>query len=630
MSSIGNESSKSSRRSSELPSTSSGSVSKNLSASTTNNDENFHHIEKSEQDGGDGMNNNPTTSCSSSSSSKPLIWKPPEYPFPEQTIRPSRNSQEINVGSDPEIFAVPTDAEMASLTAKECPILIRPKSGHTSSSSTTNRKRNARTASVLYYTSLEPNFPSNCPSRDFNSSRKQIYQSRRFPQWAWRILSRSLGIKVNPGDSPIIGTILHMATLMFAFMFSVTGAWYIVFDVRSNYTRTTVLVGLVSIVIGFGWVSIGVYANNLAARLISNKNFGENVRMHSRTIFKVSSAGLLFILCLGLVSVNIYHTYIQFNLHPCKQIRINNAICLVNMIGKTGFGFLALIWNCLVGFVLLSVCRTHTIGIRRFIRELETDGQNYEQYWKSRSSLPGTKHVDIDNIQAGSESSEPYVWYDGYQSDDDSSFYGSRNSSSTPKLSIPCQEEDMTISNNGATNLSPNNNGKQNEINIEQITSVRKRLSNSVSSKVEEPLIMSNNDILLSYWKISWRMRVTSLNLQRWLASWIVFIVVWCGNYIIFWMSNKATLPGIVEFILPLLLLLLISSAFAEANAEGQRMIRCICPTEERIFLLLFLNQQPLQMTVFNFALTYNAIVGVVLAFSVAFASKVIMDEVVK
>lgn len=67
------------------------------------------------------------------------------------------------------------------------------------------------------------------------------------------------------------------------------------------------------------------------------------------------------------------------------------------------------------------------------------------------------------------ESSEPYVWYDGYQSDDDSSFYGSRNSSSTPKLSIPCQEEDMTVNNNGAANLSPNNNGKQNEINIEQV-----------------------------------------------------------------------------------------------------------------------------------------------------------------
>lgn len=604
----------SSKRSLELPSTTSP-------VQHSEKDANFHVVGN---DGEECGNNRAASSSSSSSSTKPLTWKPLEYPIYEQTIQ---HFQDVNLPADPETFAIPTDAEMASLTAKECPTQFRTRSERHAASSTTNWKnRKPRNASILYYTSVEQNCAASPSAPSYNHSRKKIDQSKRFPQWAWRLLSRSLGIQVSPGDTPLFGTILHMATLTFAFMFTVTGAWYIVSDVLSHKTRTTILIGSISVVIGFSWVAIGVYANKLAARLISNKTFGENVRMHSRTIFKVSAAGLLFFLCLGLVSINIYHTYCQlFQINSCSLVGIHEALCLVNMVGKTGFGFLALVWNCLVGFVLLSVCRTHTIGIRRFIRELEADGHNYELYWKSQASTPGTKHVDIDHIQAGvgSESGEPYVWYDGYHSDDESSY------SFSPKLSIPC-EEGSVITDHQATNLNKDGNENQNYANIEQVmgASLRKRLSTSASSKVSDHVFMSNNDILLSYWKISWRMRVTSLNLQRWLASWIVFIVVWCGNYIIFWMSNPPTLLGIAEFLLPLLLLLLISSAFAEANAEGQRMIRCICPTEERIFLLLFLNQQPLQMTVFNFALTYNAIVGVILAFSVAFASKIIMDVV--
>lgn len=62
--------------------------------------------------------------------------------------------------------------------------------------------------------------------------------------------------------------------------------------------------------------------------------------------------------------------------------------------------------------------------------------------------------------------------------------------------------------------------------------------------------------------------------LQRWLSSWIAFVVLWCANYIIYWTSHDATIIAIVEFIIPLLLIPLLASAYAEANTEGQRMIR--------------------------------------------------------
>ena len=69
-------------------------------------------------------------------------------------------------------------------------------------------------------------------------------------------------------------------------------------------------------------------------------------------------------------------------------------------------------------------------------------------------------------------------------------------------------------------------------------------------------------------------MRITSKCLQRWLASWIALVVLWLGDYVIYWLTHKPDLSEIIEFILPVLILLIISSAYAEANGEGQNMIR--------------------------------------------------------
>ena len=70
------------------------------------------------------------------------------------------------------------------------------------------------------------------------------------------------------------------------------------------------------------------------------------------------------------------------------------------------------------------------------------------------------------------------------------------------------------------------------------------------------------------------RMRLTSQCLQRWLASWMAFVVIWCADYVIYWLSHPPNILGIMEFLSPLVLLLLLCSAYAEANGEGQRMIR--------------------------------------------------------
>ena len=69
-------------------------------------------------------------------------------------------------------------------------------------------------------------------------------------------------------------------------------------------------------------------------------------------------------------------------------------------------------------------------------------------------------------------------------------------------------------------------------------------------------------------------MRITSKCLQRWLASWIAFVAVWCADYVIYWLSHSPNILEIMEFIAPMLLLLVLCSAYAEANSEGQSMIR--------------------------------------------------------
>ena len=70
------------------------------------------------------------------------------------------------------------------------------------------------------------------------------------------------------------------------------------------------------------------------------------------------------------------------------------------------------------------------------------------------------------------------------------------------------------------------------------------------------------------------RLRASSQSLQRWLATWIMFIMVWSIMYLVFWIKNKATLYGIAEFLIPLLLLPLMCSAYGEVNNEGRRMLK--------------------------------------------------------
>lgn len=69
------------------------------------------------------------------------------------------------------------------------------------------------------------------------------------------------------------------------------------------------------------------------------------------------------------------------------------------------------------------------------------------------------------------------------------------------------------------------------------------------------------------------RLRSTGLALQRWLVAWVIFILVWSSTFLVYWISHEAKLLDIAEFVLPILLLPLLCSAYGEVNNEGKRMI---------------------------------------------------------
>ncbi|XP_060067405.1 uncharacterized protein LOC132547638 [Ylistrum balloti] len=516
----------------------------------------------------------------------------------------------------------------------------------TEKSSSAVRNRGTTSAGLLhsidrtFYDSVESQ-----PNHGITCRGKSKMASNRIPEWAWTLLVHVLGIQCSESAirTKCLAIFLQILTILVACTFAVSGIMHTVYDIISKFSDTSLLMGIVNLILGFSWICLGIYSNRLSKKLFSNRNFVESVRIHSRTFFKISAAGLLIVLGVMAVVINGYVKYTGFGPRHCQKLNISPVICHVMYSSHVTFSVISLLWNLLVGCMLLSVCRTHTIGVRRFIRVLESDAKLYmEICGGNHSKLNHNDSKDMDLISNASSKCEWFIWDDDVNRDgfSDSLVHDKRLETSQVTLtSVHSGNQAEGYRHSAVTRHAPSRSDAHitgHSHNEEQSISGHAHPV-SYNSQLEETLmedktltrsVLTNEELLMCYWKISHRMRITSTCLQRWLASWILFVLLWCGDYILYWISHAAVIWEVIECIIPLLLLLIVCSAFAEANGEGQRMIRCICPTEARLKLLYFLTQQPLQMHVFNFSITYNAILGVVAAFAVAFASRIILDEV--
>ncbi|XP_064480358.1 uncharacterized protein LOC135393932 [Ornithodoros turicata] len=446
-------------------------------------------------------------------------------------------------------------------------------------------------------------------------------QSQRIPTWLWILVAHCLLIPV-PGESrlkylPSLGMVLQAATILSAFSFCLSNMWYEVKAIIVNHDRQDAIHRCVSIFVIFAWCSFGLYGRRLARRLFSHTAFLRDIRMHSKTVFKINAAVLAILAGLVFVVASCYNGRNILDPKVCAAFSTPWGLCVARFVSRIIFSTFTLIWNGLVCVVVVSVCRTHTIGIRRFIRELERDAILYEM---QNSHLYRGSPVTSEDICQES------IWIDDGASDyEDVYRYSAQNNVEHREThtSAGIEESGSSTADSSSSNrLDCTQSVEEPKGDDTQAVSPVRSSSPTVAKHHH---VLTVPEILQRYWKISCRLRLTGIALQRWVASLVGLVVVWCSATLISWLKTSATVYEIIEFVSPLVILLLVCSCLAEVNMEGVRVLRCLRPTKDRLPMLNYLNKSPLQLVTFGFSMSYGTIMTVVLAIMVAFISRLIV-----
>ncbi|GFS12560.1 hypothetical protein ElyMa_001373900 [Elysia marginata] len=559
------------------------------------------------------------------------------------------------------------------------------------------------------------NIPAH-PDEDFE--RSKVNFSGRLPGWLWAVLTALLGIDGGKRRGRfLVATMLHILTVTSALLFACSGLFFNVYDILSSITATTVLAGICKSLLGAYWVGIGIYAHSLAARLFSNVRFVDSIRMHSKTIFKINTALIIVVLSMAAVASNIYWTkgllaQYEDKIVPnatkikdgnCVTAGVSVVLCEVYFVARIVYSSFTLLWNLLVSAILLSVCRTHTICIRRFRKELLYDTKIYEEFLMLQAMGPRVALVEesvdpSDKPRKISTIMESNMWDDDLSEEDgdetgcdarppsnahilhsmrsmrqntfdlgsvNASFSRSRMFSSSQQMEYADRQmsqspmsqhdnfppelhrdhDDDELISGGfpqpgslpfhfGTPSSPQS-GATTTVTMTPSHQSRRRYSSQASTgghsihserpteeditqscqynsalpadeafykkALEEgkPPILSNEDLYFTHFQLVRRLCSTSRLLQRWMLTLISFTLMWCGLLIIYWTSHHAvSWLGLFEFIVPLLILYLLSSAYAEVNFEGGRILKCVLPTHERMPVLYYMNSAPLELKV--------------------------------
>ncbi|GFU11768.1 uncharacterized protein NPIL_20592 [Nephila pilipes] len=228
-----------------------------------------------------------------------------------------------------------------------------------------------------------------------SNSDSKIRQSRHLPYWAWYLIAKCHGIPLRRSSKPILGTILHGLTFAGALTYALSYTWFVVYDILSPNTPRDIPGGCISMLLVYFWCGFGYYCKDLSSRLFLHPRFLKDIRMHTRTVFKMNGALVVFILGLFFTSANVLECLGWFSDPYCDKIELECIVCQVMSISSVFFSVFTLIWHSLVSFIFMSVCRTHTIGIRRFIKEIEYDASLIEQHLSFSGHLLPLSQDDI-------------------------------------------------------------------------------------------------------------------------------------------------------------------------------------------------------------------------------------------
>ncbi|KAK3763064.1 hypothetical protein RRG08_014852 [Elysia crispata] len=514
------------------------------------------------------------------------------------------------------------------------------------------------------------------PDEDFQKLNVNIPE--RIPDWLWAVLTAMLGISTETRKgSYVIANALRISTVTSALVFAGCGVVFNVFDVMSELTRTTLLIAICKSLLGAYWVGMGIYARSLAARLFSNTLFVQCIRMHTKTIFKINTAVIILVLSLTASSLNIYLTrrLMDQNDEPkdpktseitdgnCKTAGVHVAVCEVYFMARVVFCVFNLLWNLLVTSILLSVCHTHTICIRRFIKELLYDNKVYEEYLMLQALGPKAPLVEDNNKQSARSKRmttliESNIWDNDINEldDDDHKNDGAapdaarilktmrniRRSRSSTLDSGPVHTGYDQLDGDGTRSPYCNTTSALEQTtnfqgHVEEEITPAGQYSSALRADEElyrqalqegKPPILSNEDLLFTHFQLVRRLCSTSRLLQRWMMSIISFVLLWSALFVIYLTNTSINWLSLFEFIVPLVILFLLTSTYAEVNFEGSRIVRFVLPTIDRMPVLAHMKSDHPELKIFSFSLSYNAIMTVVAGIAVSFATSIILEQV--
>jgi len=462
----------------------------------------------------------------------------------------------------------------------------------------------------------------------------QTRSAKKIPYWLWVVIAKILGIKLSPDEKPIVSAVLHIATFGSAAVLFCTNLAYQVSAVTSNFTKTDLLDGMVSVMVISYFCGLGVYSHRLGYRLFVHPKFLDMMRLHSKTVFKLNAAFLLFlilsmfVIILNVATVssiypdqeNITLNKTQDDINPCQLAQMNVAICQTYWISQVIFSLFFLVWNLLVSVVLVSVARTQTIHIRRFLRELEQDALILDRKLNASYSTIGSKSArdDLKNL----------IWSDDDQIGDmfkDAHVDNQNGGVIDDRVNVGASgENDFQLD---PDRIESSNSSRNNSVSAGSTFQPLDTVLDENESSIV-PHILTEQEIMHKYWKITMNVRLASVALQRWMSSIIGLITTWSAIRMVYWLSHTPTWSGVTMFAIPLLLLPLLASSYAEVNYEGAKIIQSILPTESRVMSFQYLYGHPVQMNVYGHSITYGTIGTVVAGILAAFASKILLQEI--
>ena len=459
----------------------------------------------------------------------------------------------------------------------------------------------------------------------------------QLPSRLWWLLSKLVGIKTCNNDRPVLATLLYCVTLASSLTYGVTYIFYLYYDAESSDTYRTYPSSMLDFAVVIFYCALGTYGMSLISKIMTTKLLCDGVRLHSRTVFRINSQLMVAVIVATIALLGYTINTDTRSAHRFRLIQLPHFLLYILNYSKIIYSGMLCFWNYICAWFLLSICRSHTITVRRMNSDLEFEGKVREFLYLLNSSRKTIEKAVPDSLNGENDAHGV-----GFGSD------RKTRAGSSPSASLD---------HNGACLVQEPFFGSINADCSESISSQLKRFSvsqddttgNDAMSKFEaaadkprnslpltdpnpqhlEKYLLEDEDLFARYWNLNQKLKATSIVFQRWLSSWVAFAVMWVFNYLIQWVgtTKSISLQYVAAVLLPLLLLVIVCSSYAEVNNECRLVPTCIYPSQQKAVFLSSLAHFPLQLTVFSTTLSYQTIYAIIVTIGMALSTKIILDK---